>query len=354
MVKNNKFPINDKKIANKFRFFIIEVIKILLGISFLLIVGLIAKYIGSFIPHVSYLVIAIGLGLLISNYLKLPEFIDKGINKTHKLLLETGIVVLGAGILFVNLIEVGPKLLVTMIFTVVFSLTLVEFISSRFSLEPKLGSCLASGTSVCGVSAIIATGGAIGATQKQIAVAIATILIFDVVTVFSYPLIGRLFLIPSQVYGPWAGLSMFSTGTAVAAGFAHSVAAGQLATVAKMARNVFIGVWALAYTLYYIRKGSTNINIKSKPKYLWKKFPKFVIGFIALMIIGNTGILSAEQIGSLKNAYNWLFMLAFVGLGYSIRIKELRETGFKPVTVILISFSITSLLVLTFSYIFFR
>jgi uncharacterized membrane protein YadS len=137
MVKNNKFPINDKKIANKFRFFIIEVIKILLGISFLLIVGLIAKYIGSFIPHVSYLVIAIGLGLLISNYLKLPEFIDKGINKTHKLLLETGIVVLGAGVLFVNLIEVGPKLLVTMIFTVVFSLTLVEFISSRFSLEPS-------------------------------------------------------------------------------------------------------------------------------------------------------------------------------------------------------------------------
>ncbi len=323
------------------------------GILFLFVVGLISKYIGGIIPHVSYLIIAIFLGLISSNLMTLPRIIDRGIKSTHKIWLETGIVILGSRILLRDLIDIGPLLLSLILGFLIFSLLCVEFVSSRFGLEPRLGSCLASGTSVCGVSAIIATGGGINARERDMCYAIATILIFDVLTVFSYPVFAQIFSIPAQVYGVWTGISMFSTGTVVAAGFALCEEAGQLATLAKMARNSFIGIWALSYTIYYVNKGLSGARVNNKGKYLWDKFPKFVIGFLVVMVVANLGLLSEENLDSMRNMYNWLFMMAFVGLGYDMDFAELKKSGIKPFVVVLIAFMIISISVLTVSYLVF-
>jgi len=330
-----------------------ERIQLIPGIIFLFIIGLISKYAGNFIPYISYLIIAIALGIISANLFSLPELIENGIVKTHKLWLKTGIVILGARVILKDLMEVGPTLLLMIIAFILISMLIVEFLASKFSLNKKLGSCLASGTSVCGVSAVIATGGAIQAKKNHIAYGIATVLLFDVITVFSYPIIGQIFSIPAEVFGPWAGISMFSTGTTVAAGFAHSAEAGQIATMAKMGRNVFIGIWALIYSLYYVKKGLNKSMVKNKGKYLWKKFPKIIIGFVIMLIIANLGFLSSGQIDSMKNAYNWLFMMAFVGLGYTINFEKLKHTGFKPFITVLISFVIISVLCLISSYILF-
>lgn len=323
------------------------------GIIFLFVIGLISKYIGSFIPYISYLIIAIAFGIISANLFNFPKIIEKGIVETHKLWLKTGIVILGARVILKDLIDVGLTLLLMIIAFILISLIIVEFLASKFGLENKLGSCLASGTSVCGVSAVIATGGAIQAKKNHIAYGIATVLIFDVITVFSYPIIGQLFSIPAEVFGPWAGISMFSTGTTVAAGFAHSAEAGQIATMAKMGRNVFIGIWALIYSLYYVKKGLNDTMVENKISYLWDKFPKIIIGFIAMLIIANIGLLDETQISSMKNAYNWLFMMAFVGLGYTINFKKLKKTGAKPFLTVLISFIIISIISLITSFFLF-
>lgn len=330
-----------------------QTLKLIPGVLYLVIVGLLAKYIGNMIPYVSYLIVAIVLGIVSSNFLSLPAIIAAGIGKTHKLWLNTGIVVLGARVLIKDMIRVGPKLFFMLVVFIIFALLIVEYLSRKFKLAWKLGSCLAAGTSVCGVSAVVATGGAIEAKEKHIAYAIATILVFDVITVFIYPFLGNVFAIPAQVYGPWAGISMFSTGTTVAAGFAHSELAGQLATITKMGRNVFIGTWALLYSIYYLKKGLTNITVTPKAFYIWDKFPKIVIGFIIVLLVANSGLINSTQIGYMKNAYNWLFMLAFVGLGYSIDLKELKMTGLKPFLVVLLAFTLISLSSLGISYLFF-
>jgi uncharacterized membrane protein YadS len=83
--------------------------------------------------------------------------------------------------------------------------------------------------------------------------------------------------------------------------------------------------------------------------YLWDSFPKFVLEFIAVLLIANTGVLTQAQLASLEHASNWLFLFAFAGLGLDIRLDELRSTGFKPVLVVLVSLvgmSIATLLVL--------
>ncbi|MFW6013216.1 MAG: YeiH family protein [Candidatus Bipolaricaulota bacterium] len=323
------------------------------GIVFLFAVGLLAKYIGQFIPYVSYLIVAIFFGIIGSNLFHLPETLERGIVDTHKIWLKTGIVVLGARVLLADLVQVGPNLLGMIFLFIVLALFGVEFLGKRMGLDDRMSSCLASGTSVCGVSAVIATGGAIDARKSHLATAIATILIFDVVTVFLYPLIGELFSIAPAVFGPWAGVSMFSTGTTVAAGFAHSDLSGQLATVTKMGRNVFIGIWALAYSLYYVRSTASAGQMESKAGYLWDKFPKEVMGFILFMFVANVGLLNSGQIDCLKNAYNWLFMMAFVGLGYGIDLNELKKVGGKAFLVVCTVFIFISLASLGVSFLLF-
>ena len=313
------------------------------GVVFLFSVGLFSWFIGSQIPYISYLLVCIGIGMLISNTIGLPNIIEKGIYDTHKIWLEAGIVVLGARILLRDLIRVGPILLGIVILFLITSLLLTQYLASKFGLDQKLGSILASGVSVCGVSAVIATGGGIEAKEKHIAYAIAAVLVFDVTTVFLWPAIGAAFGIPAEVFGPWAGLTSPSTGTTIAIGFIHSDQAGQLTTMTKMARNVFIGVWALLFTLYYARRGMTD-KIQNKASYLWDKFPKFVLGFLFTMIVANAGLLTEVQVSYMKNAYSWLFMMAFVGLGYNIDFKEMKKTGFKPLVVTFIVFSTVSLI----------
>jgi len=313
------------------------------GVAFLFLVGLFSWFIGSQIPYISYLLICIGVGMLISNTTGLPNIIETGIYDTHKVWLEAGIVVLGARILFSDLLTAGPILLGLVVLFLLTSLLLTQYLASKFGLDQKFGSILASGVSVCGVSAVIATGGGIEAKKKHIAYAIAAVLVFDVTTVFLWPAIGAAFGIPADIFGPWAGLTSPSTGTTIAIGFIHSDQAGQLTTMTKMARNVFIGVWALLFTLYYAKRGMAE-EIQNKAGYLWDKFPKFVLGFLFTMALANIGLLSESQVGFMKNAYSWLFMMAFVGLGYDIDFREMKKTGFKPLLVVLIVFSTISLL----------
>lgn len=320
------------------------------GVIFLFVVGLIGRYVGGFIPYVSYLIVCIFIGLIISNTCGLPALVEKGIKATHKAWLEAGIMVLGARVILKELVDMGPTLLLIVAFFLLFYLVVTQLLSNLFGLDERFGSTLACGLGVCGISAVTATGGALQIKPKDLAYIIGVVLVFDVFTVFAWPLAGNFFAMPSEIFGLWAGVSMLSTGTAVAAGFAHSDTAGELAAIAKMARNATIGIWALAFTAYYANKGLTQ-EVTNKTAYLWDKFPKFVLGFLAVMILSNIGILSAQQIISMENAYGWLFMAAFVGLGYDIKIGELRKTGIKPLIVASISVALVSVFSLSILYV---
>ncbi len=325
------------------------------GIFFLFSVGVVAKWIGEMVPQISYLIFAIAFGLLISNLVGLPSLFEFGINNTYKIWLETGIVILGGRVVASRILNIGPKLFLAVFFFLVLSLLLTEYLAKKFKLKDKLGSLLAVGASLCGVSAIIATSGGIKAKERHIAYAVGTVLFFDAITVFSYPFIGKIFSIPSQTYGVWTGISMFSTGTAVAAGFSLTEAAGKFATITKMTRNVFIGAAALVYSLYYLNKSKEKENrFKNKISYLWKKFPKFIFGFIIAMALASLGFFSKQQIANLKNTYHWLFMMAFVGMGYNLELKELKKSGIKPIIVVSITFIIISSASLLTSYLLFN
>lgn len=319
-----------------------EVLKLVPGVLALTAVGVLSRWIAAGIPHVSHLIVAIVLGMVAANTIDVPSLLEKGIDRTYGVWLETGIVVLGARVVLSDIIQVGPSLLAVVCGYLVFTVLFTEILSRLFRVDRKLGSCLAAGTSVCGVSAIIATGGGIDVDERDLAVATAIVLLFDIVTVLSYPLLAAAFGIPDVVYGAWAGLSMFSTGTSVAAGFAVSEVAGQWATVIKMSRNAFIGVWALLYTIHYLKPGTradaADGEAEGTVGYLWRRFPKMIVGFVIVSAIASSGMLTDPQITAMKSVYEWLFVMAFVGLGYNITPKNLDDWRFRPLLVVLIVF----------------
>ncbi len=287
----------------------------------------------------NHLLVAIVLGFALANTVGVSQRLQPGI-ETHKLWLATGIVLMGASLTLETVVEVGGVVLLIVVLVTGATIIVVELLSRNvFDLSDQLGSLLAAGAGICGVSAVVAVAGTVQARENQIAYAAATVLLFDAITIVVYPIVGDLLGLSGIVFGVWAGVSMFSTGPVVAVGFAHSEVAGQWATMTKLARNALIGVVVVAYAAYYARKrGGETPSIRT----VWEEFPKFVLGFLALVVLASTGVLSTTHLNSIEHAYNWLFLLAFVGLGTEIRIAQLRRTGTTPAIVILLALLLAS------------
>lgn len=301
------------------------------GILLLALVAITAHFLGTSIPLLTPLILAIAIGAIITNTIGTPVPAKRGVSK-HSLLLETAIVLLGASLSLDAMVTAGPLLIGLVLVIVAFGLLLVETLSRTVNLNERVGSLLAAGSSICGVSAIAAAAPACDAEETQIAHAAATILLFDAVTLVVFPAVGRTFDLDPQSYGVWIGLSMFSTGPVAAAGFAHSATAGQWATMTKLARNTLIGAVAVWYSLRY-----TGQNV-GKPDgsigRMWTDFPKFLIGFILLAVLTNAGMIPNAVVDSIAKTSDVLFLLAFAGLGFEIRVDKMRDTGLVPVGVV--------------------
>jgi uncharacterized integral membrane protein (TIGR00698 family) len=227
------------------------------GVLALVVVALVAVVVAQFLPYIKPLLLTIALGALLANIVDLPSSLDPGLS-LYKLLLETAIVLLGASVSLGALVTAGPVLVGLVILIVGFGVLLVTALTRVAGLGDRLGSLLAAGASICGVSAIAAVAPTCKADETHIAHAAGTILVFDALTLVAFPAIGRLLAVDGRLFGIWIGLSMFSTEPVAAAGFAHSGVAGRWATLTKLARNTLIGVVALAYSLHYTGQSGTH------------------------------------------------------------------------------------------------
>lgn len=315
------------------------------GLALLAGIGLFARALTAVLGVGSALVVAIATGVVVGNTVGLPERTASGVD-TDTLWLNAGIVLMGASIPVDTLVEAGPAVLLVVVGAVASSLLLVElFARSLFDVPQKVGSLLAAGTSICGVSAVAAVSGSIDPKKHHVAYAAATVLVFDVVTLAVYPFLGRVLGLSDIVFGLWAGTTMFSTGPVTAAGFAYSDAAGEWAVLAKLTRNALIGLVAVTYALYYSKQRRAT-RTEGTPSFLWRTFPKFILGFVALMVLSNLGLFDPAQVRAFQSASEWLFLLAFAGLGLRIDLESLRSTGAVPATVVGLTLTLVSAITL--------
>src|SRR3954469_6696226 len=280
------------------------------------------------LPNIEYVLWAIVIGLIIANTIGLPKIFRAGI-QTYEFFLKLGIVLLGVRFLLGDVLKLGGISLIAVVLELTISIVLMTWLGNTFKLTPKLTSLLAIGSSICGVSAIIAAKGAINAKDEDASFAIAAILALGAIGLFAFPLIGHALALSDHAYGLWAGLAIDNTAEATAAGNLWSEQAGKIAVLAKTTRNATIGFVVLGYALYWAAKGEAG-TIENKAEFLWNKFPKFVLGFMIVSLAATLGLFSKEQTADIANLSRWAFLLTFAGVGLSTDFREMRKQGFYP------------------------
>lgn len=279
-------------------------------------------------PNIEYVLWAILIGLVISNTLAIPKIFHAGI-ATYEFWLKLGIVLLGARFVLADILKLGGISLGLVVVEIALSLALMTFLGKIFKLKPKLTSLLAIGSSICGVSAIIAAKGAIDADDEDSSFAIAAILALGALALFTFPAIAHGLHMNDVSYGLWAGLGVDNTAEATAAGALYSDAAGKVAVLAKTARNAMIGFVVLAYAIYWAGRGEAE-NITNKALFLWKKFPKFILGFLLVSLLVGFHFFDKSQVMSLGNLSKWAFLLTFAGVGLRTNFREMSKQGLRP------------------------
>ena len=232
----------------------------------------------------------------------------------------------------------------------------VYFVARKwFGFNREWAAPLASGISICGVSAAIATGAAIRARPVVPVLVSSLVVIFAVVEVLILPFLAQAFLAHEPlVAGAWMGLAVKTDGAAVAAGgitelliLAKNAAEGVnyqpgwiLGTAAtiKVFIDIFIGIWA--FVLGYIWTNHINVTPdqdKAKAKEIWQRFPKFIIGFLITFVVGlylalGTPVDIAKKVPTAIGEANTFrvifFILTFFSIGVLSNFKTLWQEGF--------------------------
>jgi uncharacterized integral membrane protein (TIGR00698 family) len=309
------------------------------GVLLLAAVGYAGKFIEQFIsrygkahhlvlPNIEYVLWAILIGLAIANTIGVPRIFRAGVS-TYEFWLKAGIVLLGARFLLGDVRRLGGLSLVLIAIELVLALTFMTYLGRAFKLKPKLVSLLAIGSSICGVSAIIAAQGAIDADEEDSSYAIAAILLLGALSLFLFPFVGHLLHMSDRAYGLWTGLAVDNTAEATAAGALYSDAAGKVAVLAKTCRNATIGFIVLGYAIYWASKGQAA-EVENKATFLWRKFPKFILGFLLISLLATIGFFSKPELLAVGNLSRWAFLLTFAGVGLRTNLRELSKQGARP------------------------
>ncbi|MFB9835122.1 YeiH family protein [Actinoallomurus acaciae] len=325
------------------------------GILLLVVIGFAGKWAQSelkaigtatdtHLPDIEYVLWAIVIGLAIVNTAGLHPIFRPGIG-TYEFWLKIGIVLLGARFILGDLAKVGGISLALILIDGTIAVTTVLLLTRAFGLKPKLGTLLAIGTAICGVSAIIAGKGAIEADDEDSGYSIAAILALGAVALFSFPAIGHLLGLGQHTFGLWAGLAVDNTAETTATGAIYGTKAQDIAVLVKSTRNALIGFVVLGFALYWARRGqATGVSggIGARARFVWSKFPKFVLGYIAISALATWGAFSKADITSLGNLSKWAFLLTFAGVGLNTDIRAFAKSGFRPLAVGALSLAVVA------------
>jgi uncharacterized integral membrane protein (TIGR00698 family) len=319
------------------------------GLAVVLVLAAVAVPLGRLVPVVGGPVFGIALGVVAGVVVPVlrSDRCRPGYSFAAKSLLQLSIVVLGTGLSLQQVVKVGGSSLPVMLGTLAVALGGAWVFGRVLGVRGDTQTLIGVGTAICGASAIAATAAAINPKRSSVAYALATIFTFNIVAVLTFPPLGHLMGMSSEAFGLWAGTAVNDTSSVVAAGYAYSQQAGDQALVVKLTRSLTLV--PIVITLAALKSRSES----SKKKLPWRKLvPLFLIGFIAAAALRTAGLVPTGWLPTLSLIGTFLITSALVAIGLSLRPKELRDTGPRPLilgAILWILVALTSLGLQSFS-----
>ncbi|KUO51228.1 MAG: hypothetical protein APF76_17240 [Desulfitibacter sp. BRH_c19] len=339
--------------------------KFAVAFPMIFIIAILAEILGKFAPLSHYglnsVVWALVLGLLISNTIKTPDLLKPGV-KTE-LYIKTGLVLLGASILFDRMLTLGVLGIgVAWLVTPVVIIFMYWYSQSYLKMQENRGLAItiAAATSVCGVSAAIAAGTAAKAKKEEISLAIGISLIFTVIMMVAMPALVVAIGMDPYIGAAWMGGTIDATGAVVAAGTMLGDEAMEIASVIKMIQNILIGLSAFVIAVFWVvryeGKSVSDANVGASE--IWFRMPKFILGFIGASIIFSFFLpdaLVSDTLGVVNGYRKFFFTLAFVSIGLESNFGDMAKLvkGGKPLNLYIVGQTFNLVLTLIAAYVFF-
>lgn len=302
-----------------------------------------------------YVIFSLLFGIAIRSTVKIPDFVSQ--NSFSEFFVKVGLVILGSSVIFGDILKAGTLGLVQALVVVLAVWYFAFWLGSKLKIDEELKVMLASAVSICGVSAAIATAGAIKGDSKKLSYVVSLVLIVALPMLIFQPLVAKALGLSPQVAGAWLGGTIDTTGAVVASGELLGDEALKYSTIVKFSQNILLGLAALAISIFWSLR-SVEPSEKVSVGILWERFPKFVLGFVAVSLLYSFAV-PADTVTStkdfLKSFQTVLFAIAFVFIGLETDFKSLFSTGQgKPALVFVGAQVFNILFTLAVSYFLFR
>jgi uncharacterized integral membrane protein (TIGR00698 family) len=284
-----------------------------------------AELLGGVVPLLGAPALALLVGMGLRLRLELGQAGLRVMRFASRYVLQLAIVLLGATFGLGDAARIGRSTLPLMLGTLAAALVAAWLIGRALRIDGTMTTLVGVGTAICGASAIGAVSGIVAATEAEIAYAVSTIFLFNVVAVVLYPPVGHLLGLGQHAFGVWAGTAVNDTSSVVAAGYAFGHTAGNVAVVTKLARTTMIVPIAVGLAAYQARRRGTGARRPVR-----KLVPTFLLWFVVASTAHSAGLVQPSLAHGLSRLAAVLIAIALAAIGLSTRLADLRRTGARP------------------------
>ena len=289
---------------------------------------ILAGYAGSTGIGLEYVIYALVIGLLLGHTTPLRRWFAEAVQAEYYI--KVGLVVLGTRVLFQQLVDAGLLGLGQALLVVLSVWTFCFWLAKRLQVDDELAAIMSSAVSICGVSAAIATCGAIQGDRKKLSYVSSLVLVVAVPMMLVMPWAVGAMGLSDVVAGAWLGGTLDTSAAVVAAGELVGEQARNAAIVVKLSQNVLIGLAAFLLTVWWSVRRGGSASDQGSAAVIWQRFPKFVLGFLAASLVFSfvlSGAAVADTRGVLGAVRTAWFAMAFLSIGLETSVVDLIKTG---------------------------
>lgn len=289
----------------------------------LAVVGAIVAKTASDLVGISALTIAVIAGVLLTNTgLSLDRF-RPGLAFAAKHVLRIGVVALGMRLSIARLGDLGTSVIITIVVTVFATFFGTQALGKRLGVSGPLSLLIATGTSICGASAIAAMQGTSDAEEEEVGLAIGLVTLAGTIAMFALPILGPLLGLSDDQFAIWVGASIHDVAQVVAAGSTGGEQVLAAAVVVKLTRVLLLAPLVTGVSISRSRSAPADA---AKPALI----PGFVVGFLVFVALRSTGLVPDSVVEQTQVVEGWLFTVALIGLGAGVDVKKMRTLGRAP------------------------
>ena len=305
---------------------------LLIGFIIVCLIAVLSQIISNYL-FLGAITCAILTGILVNQFFNLTNDVKLFSNFSEKKILNIAIIFMGAGLELSILKLINFKLLIFISILILISIISSLLIGRLLGLSNATSLLVGSGNAICGSAAIASISSIIDAKKEHTGLSIAGINLMGVILIFVLPLLLQFLSINSYDYqGIIIGSSIQAVGQVTAAGFMINNQVGEIAIFVKMLRILFLGpVMIIIASLFFIKSSKSKRDVSFR-------FPYFILGFIFIMFVCNTGLVPEPLIYLMNQLSFYLLILAMVSIGLNISFKTIFSDGHKIFSLTFLSF----------------